>query len=156
MTEATLSNKENLKNFEQKVMNRSAAELLCFENLADYLLECCSAEAKPNTRSLCSFLPLLLVSILVQPESRLWFILAALSLLLHQILDIANKKQAYRLSMFSLGTYYVDHLYDSFSAILIVYITGQLLKISNNWLWFCIFLFAILPFYTHHLTMYYN
>ena len=97
MAETTIENKDNLKNFEQKIVNRSAAELLCLEKLADCLLECCSAEAKPNTLSLCSFLPLLLVSIFVHSEQRIWFILTAIAFFLHQILDIANKKQAYRL-----------------------------------------------------------
>lgn len=82
--------------------------------------------------------------------------LAAVAFFLHQILDIANKKQAYRLSLFSFGTYYVDHIYDSYSCILIVHIVGTLLNINYNWIWFSIFAFAILPFYTHHLTMYYN
>jgi len=39
---------------------------------------------------------------------------------------------------------------------LIVYIIGTLFEISHNWLWLFIFLFAILPFYVHHLTMYYT
>lgn len=129
---------------------------MCFQGLADYLLECCSAQAKANTLSLFSFLPILLTSIFISGPSRLWFILSCVSLLLHQILDIANKKQAYRLQSFSFGTYYFDHMCDTFSAMLIVYIMGTLFQVPHNWLWLCVFLFAILPFYIHHLTMYYN
>lgn len=156
MTEQPIANKERIRNFQQKIMNRSIADLMCFEGLADYLLECCSAEAKANTLSLFSFLPILITSIFISGPSRMWFILSAISLLLHQILDIANKKQAYRLQSFSFGSYYFDHMCDTFSCLLIVYIMGTLFQVSHNWLWLFIFLFAILPFYIHHLTMYYN
>lgn len=131
-------------------------DLMCFQGLADYLLECCSAEAKANTLSLCSFLPIFITSILVSGPSRIGFLITAVSLFLHQILDIANKKQAYRLQTFSFGTYYFDHMCDTFSCLLIVYIMGTLFSISHNWLWLLIFLFGILPFYVHHLTMYYT
>ena len=137
-------------------MNRSVADLLCFEGLADYLLEFFSADVKANTFSLFSFLPILLVSIFISGTSRLAFALTGISLFLHQILDIANKKQAYRLQTFSFGTYYFDHMCDSFSAILIVYILGTLFEIPHNWIWLGIFAFALLPFYVHHLTMYYT
>lgn len=137
-------------------MNRSMTDLLVFDGLADYLLECCSAEAKANTLSLCSLLPLIVTAILVSGPSRTAFLLVGISILLHQILDIANKKQAYRLQTFSFGTYYFDHMCDSISCLLIVYLMGTLLMLPNNWLWFCIFCFGILPFYVHHLTMYYS
>lgn len=88
--------------------------------------------------------------------SRFGFALTAVSLLLHQILDIANKKQAYRLQTFSFGTYYFDHTCDTFSIMLIVYIVGTLFQVPHNWLWLGVFVFAILPFYLHHLTMYYT
>lgn len=106
--------------------------------------------------SLCSFLPVFLTSVFITGPSRLWFLVTAISLLLHQILDIANKKQAYRLQTFSFGTYYFDHMCDSFSCMLIVYIIGTLFQVSHNWLWLLIFLCAMLPFYVHHLTMYYT
>lgn len=77
-------------------------------------------------------------------------------LLIQQILDLANKKQAYRLGSFSFGTYYFDHICDSFSVVCIVYIMGRLIGLENNWLWLCIFVFAVLPFYLCHLSMYYG
>ncbi len=131
-------------------------DLMCFQNLADYLLDCCSAQAKANTLSFFSLVPIFISSILVSGPTRLSFLITAISLLLHQILDIANKKQAYRLQSFSFGTYFFDHTCDTFSIILIVYIMGKLFEIANNWLLLLIFLLAILPFYIHHLTMYYN
>lgn len=131
-------------------------DLMCFQNLADYLLDCCSAQAKANTLSFFSLVPILISSLLVSGPTRLSFLITAISLLLHQILDIANKKQAYRLQSFSFGTYFFDHTCDTFSIILIVYIMGKLFQIANNWLLLLIFLLAILPFYIHHLTMYYN
>lgn len=137
-------------------MNRSMTDLLVFDWLADYLLECCSAEAKANTLSLFSLLPLLLTSFFITGPSRFWFLIAGISILLHQILDIANKKQAYRLSTFSFGTYYFDHMCDSVSCMSIVYIIGTLFELSNSWLWLCIFCFGMLPFYVHHLAMYYS
>lgn len=33
---------------------------------------------------------------------------------------------------------------------------GRLLSISNNWLWLCIWVFGVLPFYVAHLNMYYG
>jgi hypothetical protein len=105
---------------------------------------------------LCSFLPIFITSIFISGPTRLWFLLTAISLLLHQIFDIANKKQAYRLQSFSFGTYYFDHTCDTFSSMLIVYIMGTLFQIQNNWIWLFIFIFSILPFYVHHLTMYYT
>jgi hypothetical protein len=156
MTEQPISNKDAIRNFEQKIINKSVMDLLCFDGLADYLLECCSAEAKANTLSLCSLLPVLITAIVVSGPTRIGFLMAAISFLLHQILDIANKKQAYRLQTFSFGTFYFDHMCDTFSCMLIVYIVGTLFKISSNWLWLLIFVFAILPFYIHHLAMYYT
>jgi hypothetical protein len=105
---------------------------------------------------LCSFLPIFITSIFITGPTRLWFLLTAISLLLHQIFDIANKKQAYRLQSFSFGTYYFDHTCDTFSSMLIVYIMGTLFQIQHNWIWLLIFIFSILPFYVHHLTMYYT
>ena len=131
-------------------------DLLVFDGLADYILECCSAEAKANTLSFFSYLPLLVTSIFISGPTRLWFLAALVSILLHQILDIANKKQAIRLQTFSFGTYYFDHMCDSFSIISIVYIMGTLFQLPFNWLWLCIYIFALLPFYIHHLTMYYS
>jgi hypothetical protein len=156
MAEQPISNKDAIRNFEQKIINKSVMDLLCFDGLADYLLECCSAEAKANTLSLCSLLPVLITAIIVSGPTRIGFLIAAISFLLHQILDIANKKQAYRLQTFSFGTFYFDHMCDTFSCMLIVYIVGTLFKISFNWLWLLIFVFAILPFYIHHLAMYYT
>ena len=43
MNEQPVANKEAIRSFEQKIMNRSIADLMCFEGLADYLLDCCSA-----------------------------------------------------------------------------------------------------------------
>lgn len=156
MAQQPIANKDAIRNFQQKIMNRSVMDLMCFEGLADYLLECCSAQAKANTLSLCSFLPILITSLLVSGPSRFAFVITAISLFLHQILDIANKKQAYRLQTFSFGTYYFDHMCDTFSCMLIAYIIGTLFSLSHNWIWLLIFVFAILPFYVHHLTMYYT
>lgn len=88
--------------------------------------------------------------------SRIYFFLTLIALICQQILDIANKKQAYRLQSFSFGTYYFDHLCDSFSVIFIIYNMGRLLSLSNNSIWYCIFAFGILPFYIYHLGMYYG
>ena len=82
--------------------------------------------------------------------------LGFIAILLQQILDIVNKKQAYRLQTFSFGTFFFDHICDSFSIICIVYIIGRLLLIPNNWLWVCVYTFGILPFYISHLSMYYG
>lgn len=76
--------------------------------------------------------------------------------MLQQILDLANKKQAHRLNSFSFGTFYFDHTCDSYSVICIVYIMGRLLMIPNNWIWLCLFVFGVLPFYVAHLGMYYG
>ncbi len=43
MAEQPIANKDAIKNFEQKIMNRSLTDLMVFDGLADYLLECCSA-----------------------------------------------------------------------------------------------------------------
>ena len=130
---------------------------MVLDNIADYLLECCSAEAKANTLSLFSIVPLGIVTLLVPSNpTTIYYVMAFIALLLQQILDLANKKQAYRLQTFSFGTYYFDHICDSFSIIFITYIMGRLLMIQNNWLWLCIFLFAVLPFYIFHLSMYYG
>lgn len=45
---------------------------------------------------------------------------------------------------------------DSYSVICIVYIMGRLLMIPNNWIWLCLFVFGVLPFYIAHLGMYYG
>ena len=86
----------------------------------------------------------------------LGFGLTGLVLLIHQIMDIANKKQAYRLYKFSLGTFYIDHIYDSMSCPLIVYIITSLMEFEETNKWLCIFLFGFLPFYLAHVSMYYT
>jgi len=153
---STKTMQDSIRSFEQKVMNRSVMDLLCFDGLADYMLECCNAEAKANTLSFLSFLPLFIANLLISGPSRLGFLLGAIAIFMHQILDIANKKQAYRLQSFSFGTYYFDHTCDSVSCLLIVYLMGKLLAIPGNWIWLGLFFFAVLPFYLHHLTMYYG
>lgn len=106
---------------------------------------------------MCSVIPLLVVTFLIPTEpSIIHYILAFVALVLQQILDIANKKQAHRLSSFSFGTFYFDHTCDSYSVICIVYIMGRLLMIPNNWIWLCLFVFGVLPFYIAHLGMYYG
>jgi hypothetical protein len=74
--------------------------------------------------------------------------------LLHQLLDIANKKQAYRLSQFSLATYYIDHLFDAFSCTSIILLISRLLELTPSSTLTAVFFFGVLPFYTHHLAMY--
>lgn len=137
-------------------MNRSIIDLMCCEGFANAMLERCNAQIKVNTLSFCSFLPILLTSFLVERPSTFAYLITGISLMIHQVLDIANKKQAYRLQTFSFGTFYFDHMCDSFSSMLIVYIMGTLFCIKHNWLWLAIFAFSMLPFYIHHLTMYYT
>ena len=84
------------------------------------------------------------------------FGLSALAIFFHQIMDIANKKQAYRLYQFSLVTFYVDYMYDSLSVSLIVYIVTRMIGFSYANVWLCIFFFGLLPFYITHLRMYYT
>lgn len=140
-----------------KLINRSACDLIVLDNAADYMLECCSAEAKANTLSLCSMIPLIIVTFIIsQQPGFIDYFLALIALIFQQILDIANKKQAYRLQTFSFGTFFFDHICDSFSIICIVYIMGRLIMLPNNWLWMSIFVFAVLPFYIAHLSMYYD
>ena len=145
-----------IKNFEQKIINQSLLDIMFYDKLADYLLECCHAEAKPNTLSLFSFLPLFLLTFAIQEPSRIGFLLTIIGLLVHMLLDIANKKQAFRLSKFSLATYYIDHIFDALSCTCIVLIFSRLLDLSAGSTLTAIFFFGMLPFYTHHLTMYNN
>ncbi len=147
---------QKIKTFEQKVLNQSLCDIRLYDKLADYLLECCHAQAKPKTLSLFSFLPLFILSFIATEPSTINFILTIFTLLIHQILDIANKKQAYRLNKFSLATYYIDHSFDSLSCCYIVLIISRLLSISGGAALTAVFFFGILPFYTHHLAMYNN
>jgi hypothetical protein len=156
MSESEQTRNSRIKSFEQKVLNRSVTDLLFYDKLADYLLECCNSEAKPNTLSLFSFLPLFVLAFVVRGPSTLSFLLTIVAILLHQLFDIANKKQAYRLSCFSLGTYYIDHLFDSLSAVFLVLTVGALLELEASAVLAAVFFFAVLPFYTHHLAMYSN
>lgn len=151
----TLHNSK-IKTFEQKVINQSVLDIKLYDKLADYLLECCHAEAKPNTLSLFSSLPLLLLALSIEQPSRLAFLLTALFILLHQLLDIANKKQAFRLSQFTLGTYYIDHLFDAFSCVSIVLLMARLCSLPPSSSLTLVYFFGVLPFYTHHLAMYNN
>lgn len=84
------------------------------------------------------------------------FGIAALVLFTHQIMDMANKKQSYRLYNFSLGTFYTDHMYDSLSVNFIVYIISRLMGYEIPFVWIFIFIFGLLPFYLAHLRMYYT
>lgn len=145
-----------IKQFEQKVINQSFTDLLFYDRLADYLLECCHSEAKPNTLSLFSFLPLFVLAFIVRGPSSASFLLTIIGILLHQLFDIANKKQAYRTQSFSLSTYYIDHLFDSLSSTFLVLIFSSLFQLSPTATLTAVFFFAILPFYTHHLAMYNN
>ena len=117
------------------------------------MLECCSPEAKPNTISIFSLIPLLVANCVISPGEWWSFVVAILAIVMHQVFDIANKKQAYRLSEFNMIMYYLDHLYDSISGIQIVDMTAKLIQVDNGTRIACIFLFAMLPFYTHHLSM---
>lgn len=56
---------QNIKKFESRVLNRSCADFLFYDKIADYLLECCSAEAKPNTLSFFSLIPLIICNFLL-------------------------------------------------------------------------------------------
>ena len=129
MSESEQTRNTKIKSFEQKVLNSSVTDLLFYDKLADYLLECCNSEAKPNTLSLFSFIPLFILAFIVHGPSTLSFLLTIIAILLHQLFDIANKKQAYRLSSFSLATYYIDHLFDSLSAVFLVLTIGTLLEL---------------------------
>ncbi len=116
-----------IKNFEQKVLNQSFLDIRFYDRLADYLLECCHAEAKPNTLSLFSFLPLFILSFIVTGPSTIFFLLTIISIFIHQLLDIANKKQAFRLSQFTLAVYYIDHIFDALSCTCIILVICRLL-----------------------------
>lgn len=145
-----------IKTFEQKVLNKSICDIKFYDKLADYLLEYCHAEAKPNTLSLFSFLPLFVLSLVVKGPSTINFLLTILFLFTHQLLDIANKKQAYRLSKFTLATFYIDHIFDALSCTCIVLIISRLLELSAAESLTAVYFFGMLPFYTHHLAMYNN
>ena len=147
---------QKIKSFEQKILNQSMCDIRLYDKLADYLLECCHAEAKPNTLSLFSFLPLFVLSFIATGPSTPAFLLTVVCLLVHQILDIANKKQAYRLSKFTLATYYIDHLFDALSCCYIVFIVSRLIGLSGAGALTAVFFFGMLPFYLHHLAMYNN
>ena len=129
MSESEHTRNTKIKSFEQKVLNSSVTDLLFYDKLADYLLECCNSEAKPNTLSLFSFIPLFILAFIAHGPSTLSFVLTIVAILLHQLFDIANKKQAYRLSSFSLATYYIDHLFDALSAVFLVLTIGTLLEL---------------------------
>lgn len=148
--------KQKIKGFEQKILNQSLCDIRFYDKLADYLLECCHAEAKPNTLSFFSFFPLFILSFIATGPSTASFLLTIFCLLIHQILDIANKKQAYRLSKFSLATYFIDHLFDSLSCCYIVFIISRLLSLNGQSILSAVFFFGMLPFYLHHLAMYNN
>lgn len=143
-----------LKGFEQQVVNRSFTDLLFYDTLADAVLECCNASVKPNTLSFLSFLPLFITSFIVDSPTTINFLLTLIAVLVHQLLDIANKKQAYRLSQFSFSTFYIDHLFDSLSCVSLTWIFSKLLSLTASSSLIAIFLFAMLPFYTMHLAMY--
>ena len=153
----SISAKSSIRNFEMKLINRSLLDLKLMDTLADRFLACCSPEIKANTLSLLSVLPLIIVTFFIskQPKS-VHYVLAFIAIFLQHILDLANKKQAYRLQTFSFGTFFFDHICDSFSIMSVVFIMGRLLSIPNNWLWLCAFVFAVLPFYISHLNMYYG
>jgi hypothetical protein len=48
----------------------------------------------------------------------------------------------------------MDHMYDSISCCLIVYLITNALQLSNEGIFTSIFFFGMLPFFTHHLAMY--
>lgn len=147
MTEAGDSlHNSKIKTFEPKVINSSLLDLKFYDKLADYLLECCHAEAKPNTLSLFSFLPLFILSLTVSGPTQTAFIFTILCIFIHQLLDIANKKQAYRLSSYTLGTFYTDHLFDSLSCTCLILVICRLLELSAGSTLTAIFFFGILPF----------
>lgn len=95
-----------------------------------------------------------MLSFIVTGPSTVSFVLTVIGILLHQLLDIANKKQAYRLSQFSLATYYIDHLFDAFSCTFIILLISRLLELTPSSTLTAVFFFGVLPFYTHHLAMY--
>jgi hypothetical protein len=67
----------------------------------------------------------------ITPATSLGYFLLIAAIFLHQVLDIANKKQAYRLSEFTFNAYYMDHMYDSISCCLIVYLIASALQLQN-------------------------
>ena len=154
--EADTLHNTKIRTFEQKVINQSILDIRCFDRLADYLLECCHAEAKPNTLSFFSCLPLFILSLFAPLPSRISFALSVLAILIHQLLDIANKKQAFRLSQFSLATYYLDHVLDAISCLSLVFLLSCLLELSAGGTLTGVFFIGMLPFYTNHLAMYNN
>ncbi len=157
MTEATDSlHNSKIKLFEQKVINNSFLDLNFYDKMADYLLECCHAEAKPNTLSFFSFLPLFVLSLTVTGPSHLSFLATIICILIHQMFDIANKKQAYRLSSFTLATFYIDHVFDALSCTCLVLVISRLLELSPGSSLTAIFFFGMWPFYLEHLSMYNN
>ena len=156
ISEIEQEKKTRIKGFQQRVINNSITDLLFYDKLADYMLQCCHAEARPNTLSLFSFIPLLVLSFIVKGPSTVAFILTILGIFLHQLFDIANKKQAYRLSTFSLSTFYIDHLFDSLSCTFLILIISTLLRLDANATLTAVYFFGMLPFYLHHLAMYNN
>jgi hypothetical protein len=154
MSEAEQNRNARIKSFEQKILNRSVTDLLFYDRLADSLLEYCHSDAKPNTLSLFSFIPLFVLAFIVRGPSTASFLLTIIGILLHQLFDIANKKQAYRLNCFSLSTYYIDHLFDSLSCAFLVLTISALLELDSSSTLTAVFFFGVLPFYTHHLAMY--
>ena len=95
------SKSDVIKKFESRVLNRSCADLLFYDKIADYMLELFSTETKANTLSLISLLPLVVsyLVMLLSPQITWWhYLISVISIFAHQLFDIANKKQAYRLS----------------------------------------------------------
>jgi phosphatidylglycerophosphate synthase len=137
------------------VLNRSIGGLLLLEPLTDKLLELCPVNISPNILSVLSCFPVFILSLWAYP-SRICFLLATISFLLQQLFDIANKKQAIRLEQFSPLPLYVDRLCDVVSVVSSVVVVGKLLGVGHEWLWFSAWAFGVLPFYTHHLVMYYS
>ena len=74
-----------------------------------------------------SFLPICILSAFRLHGDRLWFVLALIALFVHQVMDIANKKQAYRLKEYNLKSFYIDHIYDSLSCGIIVGVIARLM-----------------------------
>ena len=74
-----------------------------------------------------SFLPLFILSFIVTGPSTIFFLLTIISIFIHQLLDIANKKQAFRLSQFTLAVYYIDHIFDALSCTCIILVICRLL-----------------------------
>lgn len=76
-------------------------------------------------------IPVIVCNMVIVPGEWWSYVFAIIAFVMHQVLDIANKKQAYRLSEFNLTTYYLDHLYDSISCVLIVDTTAKLFQLAN-------------------------